>query len=291
MNIIPFKAVGLVALGAFLAYLSLFLTDAIHTKKYLDQVASVAVLVRSPFVYTFNESGIVEETGNMYESESPYWWLDSGGFMTISSNIGQTIQGDLPYTNKWYQEYARSSSIDTDGGLHPQNLFRLITRSTWKNLRQEAYFMITRDNISSSPNRNESNGLLLFNRYRDSDNLYYAGLRVDGTAVIKKKLAGTYYTLDQESVFKGKPYDRESSPSLLPKGLWIGIRTEVTTDASKKVYIKLYVDIGKNGTWKMVAEAVDDGVSSGSIINNKAYAGIRTDFMDVNISNYKIEEL
>ena len=37
--------------------------------------------------------------------------------------------------------------------------------------------------------------MLLFNRYQDGQTLYYGGVRVDGAAVIKKKLAGVYTTL------------------------------------------------------------------------------------------------
>ncbi len=284
------KNAGLIVLGGGIVLLGRSAFDEIRAKIFLDQVANLAVSVKSPFVYSFNEGGILEEVGSMYESPSPYWWLNSGGFMTIGSGIGQTIQGDLPPNNKWRTMYAKSDSTDTDGGLHPQNLFRLITRSTWENFREEVYFKIIRDNVSKSPNRDESNGIILFNRYRDSSNLYYAGLRVDGTAVIKKKLAGTYYTLNQQQFFDGIPYNRESNTSLLPKDTWIGVRTEITTD-SGVVEIRLYADVGKTGVWKLAAQAIDDGQSSGTAITDKAYAGIRTDFMDIDFSDYRIEEI
>ncbi len=285
------KNAGLVLLGGGIVALGFSTFDTLRNKLYLDNVANVATSVKSPFLYSFNEGGVLEEAGTMYESQSPYWWLNSGGFMTTGSGIGQSIHGDLPESNKWHVLYAKSDSVDTDGGLHPQNLFRLITRSQWFNFRQEVYFRIARYNLSTSENRNESNGILLFNRYRDSDNLYYAGLRVDGTAVIKKKIAGTYYTLNEQPFFEGE-YNKESNTNLLPKDTWIGVRTEVVTDPnSDVVQIRLYADIGRSGVWKLIAQAVDDGHSAGAAIQEKAYAGVRTDFMDVDFSDYKIGSL
>ncbi len=286
-----FKNVGFVILGGGIATLGFWSFNALRSKIYLDQVASVAVSVKSPLIYSFNEGGMVEETGSMYESLSPYWWVNSGGFMTVGSNIGQTVQGDLPESNKWHKLYMRENPTDTDNGSHPQNIFRLLTRSAWQNVREEAYFKIVRDNFSQSQNRNESNGILLFGRYKDSDNLYYAGLRVDGTAVIKKKLRGIYYTLDQEPFFPGKPYDRNANQSLLPKDIWVGLRIEIVNDKNGTVSVKLYTDVGKKGSWKLSAQAVDDGQSAGSAITEKGYAGIRTDFMDVDFSDYRIENL
>ena len=125
------------------------------------------------------------------------------GQMIFENGIGKTIQGDFPEGSKWQKKYEKSNPKDTDNGTHPQNIFRLVTKAKWQNFDQEAYFRINRLNLSSSDNRNESNGILLFNRYEDGDNLYYTGLRVDGTAVIKKKYAGKYYTLSEKVFFPG----------------------------------------------------------------------------------------
>ncbi|MES2216088.1 MAG: hypothetical protein V4481_02220 [Patescibacteria group bacterium] len=286
------------ALGAALVVIAFFVAGAViphkieqtaQTQEYLDNVATIASAIRSPFEYTFNVDGILAESGTSFESISPYWWVDSGGLLLIHSGTGSTIQGDLPQNNRWRMAYAGSNPTDTDDGLHPQNIFRLLTRSQWHNFRQEMYFRINKTNLSSSPNRNESNGLLLFNRYTDSADLYYAGIRVDGHAVIKKKLKGTYYTLAEASIFPGA-YDRANTPNLLPQNKWIGLRSEVTTLGADHVKIRLYVDEGEKNEWKLVADA-DDFAADVPVIDERGYAGVRTDFMDVDFKGFKIEEL
>jgi hypothetical protein len=130
-------------------------------------------------------------------------------------------------------------------------------------------------------------------RYVDGYNLYYAGLRVDGYAVIKKKIGGRYFTLAYKPVFteSGK-YDRDKNPNLLPLGTSIGLKAEARNIGDSSVSLKLYADIGRKGNWTLVAEAIDDGRSyGGSAHTGAAYAGIRTDFMDVEFDDYLIEAL
>ena len=256
------------------------------------QLASVAAVVQSPFHYTFSVDGTLNEGGNINETPSPYWWLNSGGQLFLKDHVGKTVQGELDKSNEWRLHYATSNPLDTDGGYHPQNIFRLVLRSQWQNFQQEVYFKIDTDNLSASPNRNASNGLLLFNRYQDGFNLYYTGIRVDGYAVIKKKIKGVYYTMSYKPFINGSAWDKNSNPDLLPKNTWIGLRSEVKTDPDGIVDIKLYVDNGKTGNWILVAEAKDDGKTyGGGAILNEGHAGIRTDFMDVEFSDYKIEKL
>jgi hypothetical protein len=116
-------------------------------------------------------------------------------------------------------------------------------------------------------------------------------LRADGAAVIKKKLKGKYYTLKYEPVISGKVYDKKSNPNLLPKHEWIGLRSELATNPDSSVSIELYADIGRTGKWRLVAATIDRGEkdSGGVTISNAGYAGIRTDFMDVQFAGYKIE--
>ncbi len=240
-----------------------------------------AAAVASPFYYNFNVDGVLKETGSMNASASPFWWLNSGGMMFISNGEGKTIQGELPVSSPWRLAYAASNPSDTDNGFHPQNIFRLLTRSMWNNASQQAYFMITYSQQSMSPNRNASNGLLFFSRYKDSGDLYYAGIRVDGTAVIKKKVDGVYYTMAQSPLFPGT-YDQTNEPNLLPKNTWLGLRMETETRADGTVALKLYVDKSATGAWILAAVADDDGKSfGGPVIAGPAYIGIRTDFMDV----------
>lgn len=268
-----------------------------RAKNKSNQTSSVSTSHNQPlhpvlqnFDYNFSTTDTLNEAGSFRESTSPYWWLNSGGKLLLKGGVGETIQGDLSTNDKWYKEYKRANSLDTDGGLHPQNLFRLITKSVWHNFSEQAYFKITKDNLSASPNRNESNGLLLFNRYKDSQNLYYAGIRVDGTAVIKKKQKSLYTTLAQKQIFDGT-YNPETSPNLLPKNTWIGLRTETVTESDGVVDIKLYTDVGKTGKWTLVLEAKDNGEDYGPIIDDTAPAGIRTDFMDVLFDDFQITKL
>jgi hypothetical protein len=256
-----------------------------------DVVPAARELSNSPFLYTFNEAGTVEEAGSMAETRSPYWWVDSGGLLSVAGGEGSTVQGALAATSTWRQRYAAANPTDTDNGLHPQNIFRLVSRGNWKDLREEMYFKITADNMSASPNRNESNGLLLFARYADSNNLYYAGVRVDGTAVIKKKQAGAYTTLVQVPIIQGKgKYDPVRNPNLLPKNTWVGLRLEVRDTAPGTVSLELYTDVGETGKWTLAASATDDG-TKGPPLEAEAHAGVRTDFMDVRFRNYRVERL
>lgn len=247
--------------------------------------------VTSPFSYVFNFNGTLEEAGSPNFSSSPYWWLNSGAYLTIERGRGWTVQGSLPDNNSWRMLYLRNNPADTDQGYYPQNLFRLITRKdNWGDISQTAYFKITQDNLSSSPNRNESNGLLLFERYRDSNNLYYAGIRRDGAAVIKKKQNGIYYTLAfTNGIFPGV-YDHDTNPNLLPINSWNGLMSEVTNQPDGSVNIKLFIDKNWNDSWRLVAQAVDNGTFGQPIIQAGA-AGIRTDFMDVEFDSYLIKNI
>ncbi len=256
-----------------------------------DQQAGVYNAVTSTFTYNFSGTTVLQEAGSMQESTSPYWWLNSGGQFMLTNGVGTTVEGALPTDNKWRILYSRSNPMDTDNGFHPQNIFRFVTKASWQNLQQEAFFRIDADEMSSSTNRNESNGLLLFNRYQDGANLYYTGIRVDGTAVIKKKTGGVYYTMDYEPVITDKGvYDRMKNPNLLPEHTWIGLRSVVKTLPDNTVQIQLYANF--DGMWKLVAQAVDDGHTyGGPVITTPGHGGIRTDFMDVSFKNYSISEM
>lgn len=244
------------------------------------------------FSDSFTQNYRINEAPQLSQSESQSWWVSSGGVLVSEAGRGRTVQGALPAGDRVREEYAKSNPRDTDQGTHPQNIFRLVQMGTWQNYTQEVYFRITALNQSDSPNRNESNGLLLFNRYQTGDNLYYAGVRVDGDAVIKKKIHGTYYTLAQTKVFPGGKYDRDTNFNLLPLNAWIGIRTVVTQNPDNSVGLKLYMDKGWTSHWTLLLEATDHGTEfGGPAITGAGYAGIRTDFMDVEFNEYKIEEL
>jgi hypothetical protein len=254
--------------------------------------AVTADIIASPYLYNFNSTGTVEETGSSNDSSSPYWWVNSGGALKINGTRGSTIKGSLSNLDPWKIIYSANNPEDTDNGSHPQNIFRLITRSKWQDERQEAYFVIGKYNLSSSSNRNQSNGILLFNRYQDAFNLYYTGVRVDGSAIIKKKINGIYYTMAEvKNVFPGN-YNHDTEPNLLTLNKWIGLRSEVTNQLDGTVKIKLYIDKGWTGIWQLVAEATDDGKQyGGAAIKNAGFGGIRTDFMDAEFENFRLREI
>ncbi|MDR3558977.1 MAG: hypothetical protein P4L62_03690 [Candidatus Pacebacteria bacterium] len=235
----------------------------------------------------------LQETGKMSASKNDFWWLNSGGVVYIDGNVISTIQGNLAKGSKWQKTYAKSNPRDTENGYQPQNILRLVTRQKFQNETQRLYFKINKLNFSASKFRNESNGVLLFNRYQNGNNLYYTGLRVDGDAVIKKKINGTYYTMKEKNLWtNGRRYDRTNNPDVLPLDAWIGIKSEVRNAADGSVDIKFYVDKDNNGQWQLVLEATDNGNKyGGAAIANTGYGGIRSDFMDVEFWDYGISEL
>jgi hypothetical protein len=236
----------------------------------------------SPFIYSFHVDGTLNEADDYQASGSPYWWLDSGGRLIIEDGVGKTIQGRLNTTDRWRVRYARTSADDTDNGYQPQNLFRLLTKREWENASVEARFRVVRDNETESSNRNESNGLLLMSRYKDGDNLYYAGVRVDGHAVIKKKLNGSYITLAEKQIFPGE-YDGENN--LLPRA-WLALKSETRT-VGDAVELRLYMKKESETEWTELVSVRD---TSNPILGT-GHSGIRTDFMDVEFDDFRAETI
>jgi len=237
----------------------------------------------------FSTPRVIEEIGQMEASGDKDWWLNSGAFLYIKNGTARTIFGKLRKENKWQKKYQDYNPLETDGGYRPQNIFRLVTRSKWQNFQQECYFKIHHYELSSDEHRSASNGLFLFNRYEDGDNLYYTGLRVDGTVVVKKKYKGKYYLMAQKKILPGK-YNRQEMPNLLPENKWLGLRSEVQTIADDQVEIKVFVKLSPKKDWRKVITIKDDGNKyGGRAILAKAFAGVRTDFMDVELDNYEIK--
>lgn len=233
----------------------------------------------------------LEEAGNIDNSKSQNWWLNSGGLVYNTNSTFKSIQGNLEPNNRWFSAYLKANPRDTDGGLHPQNILRLVNKNNVQNTVQEAYFKINKTNMSKSTNRNESNGVLFFNRYIDGDNLYYTGIRVDGTSIIKKKKNGIYHTMNQKKIYEGT-FNRDSKPNLIPENKWIGLRSEVKNLNFKDVSIKVYLDKSGYGNWELIAEAIDNGSTyDGSSFINAGHPGIRTDFIDIEFKNYSLKNI
>lgn len=234
-----------------------------------------------------NETAL-RESGSLTERRGENLWLNSGGIFFVNrAGEGRTLWGDLPPLSFWRIAYFLSSRVDTDNGTHPQNLFRLLTTDRFFDLEQELSVVIIKNHASKSINRNASNGIFLMGRYRDSDNLYYVGVRVDGAAVIKKKVGGVYHTLGYEPVWPGS-YDRNHSSTLLPQGKPFGIRTRIAQSERGAVRIELSVDREGKGVWERVLRVTDREAGDVPAIQEPGLAGIRTDFMDVEFKEYVI---
>lgn len=259
---------------------------------YLFKQNKATKINQEIFIENFDEKFIVKEIGGMNHSNNLDWWLSSGAYFYSADGIGGTILGPLSKLDPRRLRFAISNPVDTDNGYYPQNIFRLVNRGQWQDFSAQLYFQIIADNLSDSPNRNASNGVLLFNRYQDSDNLYYTGVRVDGAVVIKKKIAGVYYTMAYEPLFVGETsgqYNRDINPNLLPKNVWLGLRSEVKTNSDGTVSIKVFIDENNTNDWQLVAEAFDDGESfGGQAFVGEGHVGIRTDFMDVQFNDYQV---
>lgn len=256
--------------------------------------ATASKTVSSPFVYNFNAPGILDETGSMNTSSSPYWWLNSGGQLVMEGGVGKTEQGPLKTGQPWQLLYALSSAVDTGNGSYPQNLFRLVTRSTWMNFDQQVKFKITKINMTDTSNRDGYSGVLLFNRYRDEDNLYYSGIRMDGSAVIKKKINGVYYTLAQTQVFNSDSgYEKNTNPNLIPGNRWMGLKSETKDLSDGGVQITLWLDKTNTGSWTKILTATDRAGAYGgtAVIKGPGSVGIRTDYMDVWFDDFKVTAL
>lgn len=250
--------------------------------------SAAAQTAPAPFLYTFGSNGTLKEASSPTTSSSPYFWLNSGAELRISGGIGSTIQGTLPLKSPFQILYAIANPLDTENGTKPQNLFRLLTKAAWGNADTSTKFRIVRTNLTDTPNRGAFSGVLLMARYRDGNNLYYAGMRQDGRAVIKKKINGTYYTLAERAVFQnGAPYHRDNNPNLIPEGKWMSLKFSVVNEGTNAVKLDLLLDEHNTGVWKSVASATDKG-TGGAAHRASASSGLRSDYFDLEMDTFRI---
>jgi hypothetical protein len=230
----------------------------------------------------------LEETGRADTSKNPEWWLNSGAYLYIEGDAARTIQGRLAVEDEWRKKYAESNPIDTENGFRPQNIFRLLSKRTWRDVEQTVYFRILSENDTKSPRRSPSNGFLLYQHFKDGDNTYYAGLRLNGSVIIMKKANGVYYTLASLPFFVQSNRDPLRT-GILPIAQWIGLKTE-TENTKDGVRITLLLDPGETGTWVQALEVVD-AETLGGVPIPEGRSGIRSDFLDIEIKNYAVSRL
>lgn len=287
MNVIEYKktiAAGiLVFSGVFIAYVS---TQGIANER--DEILPDVV----PSCESFPRELDLEEAESISASGDACWWVDSGASFSVRGGIGQTLMGPIYPGSRWRQLYASSNPVDTENGLYPQNIFRLINTVPRQDFREEVFFNIKSYNANESPNRNASNGIVLFGRYVNDDNLYYAGVRVDGTAIIKRKLNGVYETLGIVTLDNSTDYDRAKNPNMLPVGEWIGLALNIKNEPdAPQIMIQLSMYV--HDTWQTMLAVIDDPtrLQNGAILLRAGNTGIRTDFMDAEFKDYKITDI
>jgi hypothetical protein len=256
-----------------------------------NQNTPIEKTVSETFFYPFNTIEVFEESASMETSASRYFWLNSGAKLIITDGVGSTIIGPLPIDDPWRSAYAKNNPLGTENGLYPQNVFRLLTQSSWKDFEQVLDFSLLDIHAINTRDRDAFSGIFLMSRYVDSNTLYYAGVRMDGNAVIKKKYQGTYYTLAETQVFSSDiPYNRVTFPNLIPTHVWYRMMSRTETTDTGTVRISLFFSKDVFSLPKEVLVATDDGTYFPPI-QHQGLAGIRTDYADVQFDNYKLTRL
>lgn len=240
-----------------------------------------------PLTYTFSSNGVLFETDTMAQSPSPYLWLQSGGMLVLVNGIGSSIRGTLSATDPIRAQYAQNLPSISDNGTHPQNAFKLFAKTSIKDVSASVYLNRKSDNLANAANRHSYTGESIIARYQNEKTFYYAGIRVDGSIVIKKQNNGSYHTLASKQIFPGT-YDANTNYNLIPLSKWIGLKL-VVVDTSDGVKLTAYTDIGKTGTWKLALTAIDDPQKFGPAITNGGYVGIESDFADVQIDTFAVQ--
>ncbi len=247
-----------------------------------------AAATENSTLYTFNSPGTLYESASLNLSTSPYWWLLSGGKLIIENGVGKTIQGALSPLDPMRLASKGNSSLDS--GAHPQNAFFLLSREPMQNGSFEIDTRRIADNLSLALNRKPYIGESLIARYQDANNYYYAGIRADGAAVIKKKTNGVYQTLSQKQIFPGT-YNSETNPDLIPLGVTIGLKLTITNNSSGQPTLSFYTDVSNTGVWKLALSATDDPVKFGATISNAGLVGIQSDNADATFDNFRLAPL
>jgi hypothetical protein len=255
----------------------------------LAAYATPAAQIKSSLFYTFNKDGVLSSASKMDDSSSPYFWITAGARLVIKDGVGQTTQGALPATHPQRIAYSTVNPLDTANGYYPQNTFRLVTRSAWGDSEATIRFNIVKTNLTNTPNRDGYSGVFLESRYIDANNVYYAGVRHDGLAILKKKIGGVYHTLTYKQAYGTTgTYNRTTNPNLLPQNKWVGLKLRTTNLANGSVKLELLADNANNGKWTTLVTYVDTGIG-GATFSKPGFSGVRTDYMDVLFDNFEFK--
>lgn len=195
-------------------------------------------------------SGTIAETLFLNTSKDPVFWLNSGQEIVFNDSLTNFNKG----------------------------VFRLITKEVFTNSTQAVYFNI--DSVMTDSRQLPYDSVSLYSRYVNKNNSYYAGIRVDGTIQIKKKIRGRDFDLvTKRQVFEGI-YSRYKNPNLIPINTWFGIMTRTTNLSDGSVKIELFLDRG-NGNWDLAASVID---SNQPFLSGNG--GILSDYLNVTFKDY-----
>ncbi|MES2213659.1 MAG: LamG domain-containing protein [Patescibacteria group bacterium] len=265
-----------------------YLLIIVFCNYYLSETVDAAATL--PFSYPFSSSGTLDESSTATTSTSQYWWLASGAQLVIGNGVGSTITGSIPVTNIWNKLYTTNFYTSSDGGVHPQNVFRLIFRTPVLHTSAQIYFNRTKNNLSNSVNRHPYNAESLLARYIDDNNYYFASIRSDGTVTIKKKMNGVYQTLASKKILPGV-YSDILNPDLIPLNTWIGLKLIAIDSLTGTTTLSFYSDIGKTGIWKLELTADDDFSKYGRAITAPGLVGIQSDFADTLFDDFQLVDV
>lgn len=244
------------------------------------------------FQDTFDAPRTIEEVAKPSVSSDPSWWLQSGGRVEIRNGTARTVQGSLPPDDQWRIQYSSTDPQESRDGFRPQNMFRLLQKRPWGNIEQTVYVKINAYDTSLVEHRDAFNGVYFVYRYNQTNGqLYKVGIRVDGAVVVQKRLPDEdLETIWYERTGLRGQYNRAHNPILIPMHKKIGLRSRIyTSQSSRAVNFQLFVDWG-DGHWTLLTDFWDRVRDDGDTdpIIQKGLAGIQTEFMDAEFSDYQI---
>lgn len=246
---------------------------------HLLLVSAAAALVGPTFTYHFTSQAVVNETATMATSSSPYFWVASGGQFIIT-NVANIPNPDLLSAGIYLGATIQGPSAATVTA-YQQNDFRLIERFMRTNIMQEVHFNLRHINMAETPSRDADKGIFVYARYYDVSNHYYAGITLDGRAVIRIVTNGVMKTLASTPLYMADGgYDRDTNPNVIPGKKWIGLSTHADLVGGK---MHLSLDVGSidSGRWiwgAMFTSIVDSNPPV--VLRGPCYGGIRSDYFD-----------
>lgn len=218
-----------------------------------------AAAAASSWWYNFNSAGTLAQSASATQSRSQYLWLAAGRSLVIQNGIGATPAGTT--------------------------IYQLFNKTSVTNASVQIDVNRVKDNLSNSADRKSYLGESIITRYTDANNYYYAGIRADGAAVIKKKVNGVYTTLAQKQVLPGT-YST-TNYDLMPQGKWMSLKLVVADNAGGQPVLTFSTDIGRTGTWTQALAVTDTSAA----LKSAGLVGIQNDYADAQFDNFIVSDV